>query len=103
MNQPSCPEGILYTIRAGDTLFSLSRRWYNSWALAGNKSGNPNNLQIGQVICIPAEIAAGCPGFFYTIAPGDTLFSIAKRFGTSVEFIEFFNPGIDPYNLQMLS
>ncbi|WP_077369080.1 LysM peptidoglycan-binding domain-containing protein [Anaerosalibacter sp. Marseille-P3206] len=52
---PTCPNGFLYTIRAGDTLYLLAQR-YNTTVqaiIAANPGINPNNLQIGQVICIP--------------------------------------------------
>ena len=35
--------------------------------------------------------------FYYTIMTGDTLWSLARRYNTSVEEIMFFNPDItDP-------
>lgn len=37
----------------------------------------------------------------YTIAPGDTLYTIAAKFYTQVPFLIFANPGIDPQNLQV--
>ena len=53
---PSCPTGTSpYTIRSGDTLYSLAAR-YNTTVNAimrANPGINPNDLRIGQVICIP--------------------------------------------------
>lgn len=102
MSKPSCP-GTLYTIQAGDTFFLLAQRFGISLdaILAANPGVNPNNLQIGQVVCIPAPAPPKpeCPGFFYTIQPGDTLSELAKRFGTTVKSIIDVNPGIDPRNL----
>ena len=101
---PSCPNGFLYTIRAGDTFFLLAQRFGTTAAAiqAANPGVDPNNLQIGQVICIPT-VAPGppppCSGFFYTIRPGDTLFELAQRFGTTVSAIVAANPGIDPARL----
>ena len=37
----------------------------------------------------------------YTIRPGDTLYVIAQRYGTSVDRILTANPGLDPLNLQV--
>lgn len=37
----------------------------------------------------------------YTIKPGDTLYEIAKKEGTSVEALKEANPGIDPKALQV--
>ncbi len=102
MVDSSCPGGTLYTIRAGDTLFALSRQFgvpINS-LLAANPGINPDNLQIGQIICIPAP-ETGCPGFIYRVISGDTLYAISRRFHTTVQAIEFVNRGIDPNNLQV--
>ena len=103
---PPCPNGFLYTIRAGDTLFALSQRFNVSVEaiIRANPGIDPNNLQIGQVICIPqmAPPMPPCPnGFFYRIMAGDTLFSISQRFNVSVQEIINANPGIDPNNLQI--
>ena len=37
----------------------------------------------------------------WTVKPGDTLFSIATQFGTSVKELERLNPAIDPAALQV--
>ncbi|HHX73732.1 MAG TPA: LysM peptidoglycan-binding domain-containing protein [Firmicutes bacterium] len=43
-----------------------------------------------------------CPtGLFLEIAPGDTLFAIAREQGVTVEGILALNPGLDPQNLQV--
>ena len=50
-----CPGGILYTIQPGDTVWQLSRRFGTTvdTILAANPGLDPQNLQIGQRICIP--------------------------------------------------
>ena len=52
---PPCPNGFLYTIQPGDTYFLLAQRFGTTVAAiqAANPGVDPNNLQIGQVICIP--------------------------------------------------
>ncbi|MEW6446848.1 MAG: LysM domain-containing protein [Bacillota bacterium] len=40
-------------------------------------------------------------GTLYTIRPGDSFFSLARRFNTTVEAIAAANPGVDPTNLQI--
>ena len=74
---PPCVNGFYYTIRAGDTIFALSQRFNVSVeAIIGANPGiNPNNLQIGQTICIPRAMMPSppCPnGFLYSIRAGDT-------------------------------
>ncbi|SCY91141.1 LysM peptidoglycan-binding domain-containing protein [Alkaliphilus peptidifermentans] len=53
---PTCPTGTrAYTIVAGDTFFNLAQR-FNTTVDAirrANPTVNPDNLQIGQRICIP--------------------------------------------------
>ncbi|TJX13617.1 LysM peptidoglycan-binding domain-containing protein [Tissierella creatinini] len=53
---PTCPPGTFsYTVRPGDTFYILAQR-YNTTVAAiqrANPTVNPNNLQVGQIICIP--------------------------------------------------
>jgi hypothetical protein len=43
-----------------------------------------------------------CPNqITYTIKKGDTLYSLAKTFNTTLDMLFYLNPGIDPYNLQI--
>ena len=66
---------------------------------------NPNNLQIGSTLCIPMVTPPPrqCPSgtFAYTVVAGDTLYSIARRYGTTVDDLMAANPGIDPNNLRI--
>src|SRR5690554_1979488 len=102
--QGLCPNGFLYTIRAGDTFFTLAQRFGTTVQAIqqANPGVNPNNLQIGQVICIPQDGARSCPnGFLYTIRAVGTFFTLAQRFGTTVQAIQQANPGVNPNNLQI--
>ena len=91
--------------KAGDTLYALSQRFNVSLQeiINANPGIDPNNLQIGQVICIPkiAPLMPPCPnGFYYTIRAGDT-YMHSQRFNVSLQEIINANPGIDPNNLQI--
>ncbi len=96
-----------YTIKAGDTLGAVARRLGTSVErlMALNPDADPENLAIGQVICVRSARSTGgsCPfgTFPYSLRPGDTLALIAKRFNTTVEVLKYVNPDIDPYNLQV--
>ncbi|NPV71050.1 MAG: LysM peptidoglycan-binding domain-containing protein [Firmicutes bacterium] len=99
-----CPAGYFrYVIKSGDTFRNLAMRFNTTVEAiqAANPGADPYNLQIGQVICIPQPLHRSHPpgSTFYVVAPGDTCFFIARRFGTTVEVIIRLNPGIDPYRL----
>ncbi len=105
-SMPPCPNGFLYTIKPGDTFYKLSQQFNVSVEalMRANPGVDPNNLQIGQVICIPqmASPMPPCPnGFYYTVKPGDTLYTIGQHFNVNVQEIINANPGIDPNNLQV--
>ncbi|AZO94634.1 LysM domain-containing protein [Halocella sp. SP3-1] len=98
---PSCPEGNYYTIKANDTFFSIARNFNISVddLREANPAVNPDKLITGQVICIPlATPPVRCPAGTqtYTIQRGDTYYSIAQRFNTTVQRLNSLNPGLNP-------
>lgn len=99
-----CPNGTLYIVKRGDTLYKIARKFNITveQIIAVNKDiTNKNLIFIGQEICIPGPEPGVCPGMEYTIRPGDTLYALARRFNVTIEAISLVNPGIDPNNLQI--
>ena len=59
---PSCENGVLYTVQAGDTLRAIAQRFDVTLdALMSANPGQTNNrLIIGQQLCIPRAICLSC-------------------------------------------
>jgi len=93
---PSCPGGLIYTVRPGDSMYLIAQRFGISLQClieANPQIVNADLIFPGQQICVPG--VAKCPtGFFYTVMRGDTLFSIAQRLGVTVNELLRLNPQI---------
>ncbi|NLW56575.1 MAG: LysM peptidoglycan-binding domain-containing protein, partial [Firmicutes bacterium] len=100
----------LYTVRAGDTLFSIANQFGIPLDCLRRFNPQVSGDQIfpGQVLCIPPASACVptppqpfCPpgGFLYTVRAGDTMFNIANRFGVPLNCLIRFNPQIPNPNL----
>ena len=78
-----------YTIKKGDSLYSISKK-YNTTVDAIKKINNlPSNiLTIGTTIQIPSPNQKNNT---YTVERGDTLYSIAKRLGVSIDSLKAAN------------
>jgi len=78
-----------YTVKAGDTLYGIS----NQFGVSVNDLVNTNNLtsttlQIGQILTIPSSLGTNPDNTFtYTVKKGDSLYSIAKIYNTTVSEI----------------
>ena len=86
--------GIIYTIKKGDTLYSISGRFKVPLAriLRANPYIDIYNLQIGEQICIPK--CPTCNPFYlmsYIIKADETLLDILNRFGIELEDLLKYN------------
>jgi LysM repeat protein len=98
----NCPGGSTYLVQPGDTLFRLAQRFgltLPRLLQANPQIANPDVLRVGQSVCIPGTAPPACPGFLHPIRAGETLFTLARRFATTVQEILRFNPGLDPERL----
>ncbi len=87
---------ITYIVAPGDTLYGIARK-YNSTVhniMLFNSIPDPNLIYPGQVIIIPLSPPEA---IIYTVRRGDTLYSIARRYGTSVNNLITFNYLSPPY------
>ncbi len=76
-----------YVVRAGDTLFLIARRFGTTVDAIRRASGLTTDvITVGQVLVIPGAVARPTTtGTDYIVQPGDTLFLIARRYGTTVQ------------------
>lgn len=72
-----------YTVKAGDSLSAIAARFGTTVAelVSLNNISDPNLIYVGQVLKLPSS---GNSGRTYTVQAGDTLSSIAAKFGTTV-------------------
>ncbi|HEY2428930.1 MAG TPA: LysM peptidoglycan-binding domain-containing protein, partial [Acidimicrobiales bacterium] len=89
--------GSTYTVVHGDTLGIIAGRLGTSVdaLVALNHIADPNLIVVGQVLDVPAGAEGTAPSR-YTVVAGDTLGSIASRFGTSVASLAALNHIADP-------
>jgi len=118
----SAPAAATHTVAAGETLGSIARRFGTSIGavVAANGIGNPNLVRIGQRLTIPA--ATGVPGGApaaaaaayaatggadgrtgvagtHTVAPGETLVGIARRYGVDPTDLAAANGILPPHGV----
>ncbi|MGA9351063.1 MAG: LysM peptidoglycan-binding domain-containing protein [Anaerolineae bacterium] len=103
---PAPCEGFYYTVRRGDWLYSIARRFGVSAAaiLRCNSLANPNYLSVGQRLLIPTGAPSPAPQpppppsgqTVYIVRRGDTLYSIARRFSTTARAIARANGLLNP-------
>lgn len=97
------PGGLIYTVQPGDTLYTVSLLFAVSIQsiLALNNIPVPSRIYPGLKIVLPPNAVNPfqpvVPGIVrYAVLPGDTVYRIAIRFGTTVQSIINSNAGLNP-------
>jgi LysM repeat protein len=95
--------GTSATVVSGDTLRKIADRCgttVSALRLANPEIGWGNLIYPGQVLLLPGTILGSDGGYLiYIVARGDTLRSLATRFGSTVDSIRASNPSITNANL----
>lgn len=94
--QPPAEQFQTYIVRPGDTLFRIAVRFGTTTAALAELNGITNRSLIfsGQELRIPGEeteLPPETPTTTYTVRPGDTLYRIAVRFGTTISVLSELN------------
>lgn len=98
------------TVESGDTFWSISQEHGVSVEQLTNLNSdiNPNAIPIGTELLISEENNNGSEEeedsreVYHTVAPYNTLYDLAQlHAGVTLQDLYDWNPGIDPYNLQV--
>jgi uncharacterized protein YkwD len=91
------PVFVFHTVEANETFVSIAAQ-YNITAedlLVANNIRDPNKISEGEYLLIPAgDKFTRQKVFIHEVRDGDTLLSIAIRYGSSVTEIQLANPGL---------
>lgn len=81
---------IVYSVQKGDSLYSIAKKFGTTVSEIQRLNNlDSTNLSIGQELKIPSNTSGGSTT--YTVQKGDSLYSIAKKFGTTVNAIQSLN------------
>lgn len=85
------PTTRTYTVQSGDSLYSIARS-FNTTVDELKRINNltTNTLSIGQVLTIPSDDTTSTERT-YTVKSGDSLYSIARSYGTTVDALKQLN------------
>lgn len=101
-------ETVLYTIKQGDTLYAIAKRFCTTVNMIARYNGivDPDRIEVGRVLRIPvSEIPAmqrekASPYREYIVKKGDTLAAIAAKNGVGLQRIAAVNGLTDPDSIQ---
>ncbi|MBE6583182.1 MAG: LysM peptidoglycan-binding domain-containing protein, partial [Ruminococcaceae bacterium] len=91
VSKPKEDNMIIHTVKKGDTLYNLSRR-YN---VPISRIVADNGIKKGRYLVIGEDLVINNSGRAYTVKEGDTLYSIAEDNGTTVNALFRSNPSLN--------
>ena len=78
---------ITYTVKKGDSLYSIARQYNTSVSnIISLNNLKSNSLSIGQQLKIPSSSTTN--QITYTVKKGDSLYTIAKKYNTTVDSLK---------------
>lgn len=85
-----------YTVKSGDTLYSIARRFNITVDKLKELNGLKNNLiSVGQNLLVSdsnqSNVVPGDDNQYYIVQKGDSLWSIAKKYNTTVDKLKKLN------------
>ena len=84
---------IVYTVRRGDNLWNISRKYGTTVQeiVQLNNISNPNLIFPGQRLKIPKASNVSNKSVYYTVRRGDSLWRISRLYGVSVRYLANLN------------
>lgn len=95
------PNTFTYIVQPGDTMFTIARKFgvsLDALIAANPQIPDPSKIVPGQTVCIPSTTTSCPPNTsIHIVQAGDTMFTIARKFGVSLDALIAANPQIkDP-------
>ena len=85
---PETSNTINYTVKKGDSLYQIAKRYNTSVSVIQSLNNlTSNNLSIGQILKLPSS-SQNNTNTTYIVKSGDNLYSIARKFNTTINSIK---------------
>lgn len=87
---------LFYTVRPGDTISQIAKRWGLpvGSVIAANNLEPPYTIYVGQQLSVPPGVDV------VRVRPGDSVFQIAQSFGVPMSVLIEANQLVPPYTIQ---
>ncbi len=98
LTAPAAVGPVVHVVQAGENLFRISLRYGTTIQAIMQANNLPSTtIYVGQRLIIPGSyVPPSGPSFTYIVQPGDTLYAIARRYGTTMLAIAQMNGLVNP-------